>query len=473
MITAATRPEGPAADPAIVAAVGDVARPRAPAPFARDLGHLPGKSGILAGLATVYGTIRHGEDHWSRQIAQYGPVFHHMIGPDPFVVVADPELIWSAVRNEDGIWSSALPWTHMFLGLYPGQTGDSLLMLDFQPHKDARRLLQPAFSGPALAGYLDAAQDIYQPVIADWLRAGKVKLKPAVRRLFATVSAKIFMGIDDPAHAALMDRAMTDGWQGLYAMKKRSRWSMSWRRAVRGGTVLWNTFRPLVEGRRRSGGADLFSRICQSQEGTDWLDDDARMRLFINTMFGAFDTTAAGTAAMGALLARHPDWQERVRTEVLAASERPGADEVKALADTELFWKESLRLYPVAGTLVRQSLREVMLGEWRLPAATNVWFLTGAAQRDAKYWTDPMKVDPERFSPARAEDKRHKAIYLPFGAGAHACIGAQIANLEVKAFFHALLRRARLRPLSDAPLRHTYTPIGMLGGDVELAVDPL
>jgi cytochrome P450 len=464
-----------AVDPEILRIVGDVTRPRGVVRFNRDLDHLPGRSGALAGVQSLIGMVREGDGYLSSLARRYGPVFRHQMGRDPLVLVTDPDLIWTVARNEDHTWSAPLAWQHYFGGLFSSATSDGLLTLDQDPHRDARRLIQPAFGAQAIGGYVQSARAIIDREIEGWVRRGKIRFKAEVRRLFARVSAKVFMGIDDPGEAEMLDRAMTDGWQAVLAFSRRTRWGLGWRRAQRGIDTLWGAIRPRMDSRRGGDGTDLLSRICQTRDEATWLDDDdTRMRLFVGIMFGAFDTTASGSASMAYLLARHPSWQERLRDEVRAVSDAsPTPEALKKLEQQELVWKETLRLYPVAGLLSRATLREVTLGGFRIPARTMVSALTGTASRDPSWWTDPLRFDPERFSPARAEDKRHKATYLPFGAGAHACVGAQLAGVEVKTFWHALLTRCRMRLANDYEARHCYTPIGIVSGDVELILEPV
>jgi cytochrome P450 len=457
-------------DPEILAIAKDVARPRAFVPFSRALDHLPGRGGLVEGVSTAVGMRLRGERFLSDLAKKNGPVFQSMFGPMPVVFVADADLVWSILRNEERLWSSALVWRYYFGDLMPGDTGDGTLMLDFDFHRDARRLLQPAFSAQAIAGYLDDANALYERAIDEWLRRGHVSFKREVRALLARVSAKIFMGIDDERESERMDRLMNDGWGAVIALMKRSRFSWHWGRAERGLDTLWKSLRPRMD-ERRSGGKDLLSRICQTRDDADWLDDDTRMKIFISTMFGAFDTTASGLASMGYLLARNPIWQERLRREAAGSSSTP--DGLRTLEEHEWVWKESLRLYPVAGQSSRLSLRETELGGFPIPAAAHVVVMSGTLANDPKWWTAPQRFDPERFSPARAEDKRHKATFLPFGAGAHACVGAQVANVEVKAFWHAMLRRCRFRLARDYEARHGYTPLGTLSGDIDLVVERL
>jgi cytochrome P450 len=86
---------------------------------------------------------------------------------------------------------------------------------------------------------------------------------------------------------------------------------------------------------------------------------------------------------------------------------------------------------------------------------------------------DPQRFDPDRFSEARAEDKKHKGLFLPFGAGAHACIGLQLATAEAKGFWHAMLTRCRFRLERDYEGRHGFGPFGMVSGNVALVIERL
>ena len=59
---------------------------------------------------------------------------------------------------------------------------------------------------------------------------------------------------------------------------------------------------------------------------------------------------------------------------------------------------------------------------------------------DTECWSDPHQFDPERFADSRREHKNHRFGYVPFGGGAHKCIGMHFGTLEVKAILHQMLR---------------------------------
>jgi cytochrome P450 len=65
------------------------------------------------------------------------------------------------------------------------------------------------------------------------------------------------------------------------------------------------------------------------------------------------------------------------------------------------------------------------------------------AQTSENWWTDPLSFDPSRFSEERQEERNHRFAYVPFGAGAHKCIGMHFAILAAKIVLHQLLRKYR------------------------------
>ncbi|HMG24441.1 MAG TPA: cytochrome P450, partial [Kofleriaceae bacterium] len=136
-------------------------------------------------------------------------------------------------------------------------------------------------------------------------------------------------------------------------------------------------------------------------------------------------------------------------------------------------WKESLRLIPVVLRMERIPLGDVEVCGYPIAAGTLVLAMTGGIGHHPKWWTRPGSFDPERFSPERAEDRQHPGIFNPFGAGAHACVGMQLANLEMKQLWHRMLRACRFRLAPDYDGRHTFAPFGIVSGKVRLALEAL
>jgi cytochrome P450 len=464
----------PSVVPSVLQDVGDVSRPRrAPKPEI-DLSHLPGESGVVAMVRNTLGWMRRGNAHVLAQHRKFGPLYRTEFAGYTQVCVADPDMVMTIARD-DRTWSAALAWITFFGGIDPklnAASVDSPLFLDFEPHRDSRKLVQPAFSPAATASYFDAATGIFERTIDRWVADGRVSFKDAIRSLLVRVSTRIFLGEDSAA--AEFERALIDYWGGPLSLLKHPLLSPAWRRSIRGHRTLCDMLRARITDRRANGGDDMFSRLCARQEASATIDDDGLVRLVIGIMAAAFATTSSGLASMAYLLATHPEWQDRMREESLAVSRgRISFEDSKRLEVSAWVWKETMRLYPIAPYCARRALHDTQLGEWRIPAGTFVIALIAAVMQDGALWDNPQRFDPERFSEARAEDKKHKGYFLPFGTGPHTCTGMHLANAEVKAFWHAMVTRCRFRLERSYHGHHTYLPAGIVSGDVRLRIERL
>jgi cytochrome P450 len=76
-------------------------------------------------------------------------------------------------------------------------------------------------------------------------------------------------------------------------------------------------------------------------------------------------------------------------------------------------------------------------------------------------WSDPDAFDPERFAEPRREDKRHRFQDIPFGGGAHKCIGMNFGTAEVKSLLHHVLLAYRLEVPEGYEVEWDHTALVM------------
>lgn len=457
-------------DAALADLIGNPAAPRSLPMRVTPPDSVPGERGAWAAASELYGQLRHGVRAYAELRARYGDVHYFRFAFEPMVAVWDPDAINAILRNEDNVWSAGLGWDSVFAGLDP--SGDNLSFLsslDFDVHRSARKLVQPAFTANAIKGYIDLAAHHLDATIPSWIARGRIDFKHEVRALLARVANSIFTGLEDPAQVALVDRLLRESWRFPQAIVKHQL-GLTYRRGQRSHARLRAFFRELLPARRRATGADLFSRLCQAQD-TEGVSDDAVVGIFVGIMAGAYDTTSAAVASMAYLLATHPEWQERMGAELATVSDDARDwNALKKLEVSERVWKETLRLMPVSAFIPRRALREVELGGHRLAAGTAVAAAVGVIGHHPTWWTNPTQFDPDRFALERAEDKRHPALFLPFGAGAHGCVGMQLAGIEAKLLWHALLTRCRFTLTEPYRAEHTYTPLGCVSGRVGISL---
>jgi cytochrome P450 len=161
-------------------------------------------------------------------------------------------------------------------------------------------------------------------------------------------------------------------------------------------------------------------------------------------MMAAHDTTTSTLSSLLYELARHPEWQARVREECRAgAGETAGYDELGRLATLAMVVNETLRLHPPLSTIPRLASQDFEFGGYRVPSGSMVAIYPLHTHHMAEWWSEPYRFDPERFAPGRAEHERHPYAFIPFGGGAHMCIGYRFAELQIKAILYQLVRRYR------------------------------
>jgi cytochrome P450 len=459
-------------DPAIASVIQSATRPAGVPRLVAPPAAMPGRIGFVRGMQLILGSLRRGIVAAEQGRNQFGDIYRDTFLDRDVVFVWDADEIQKVMKNDSQIWSSAMGWDiAMFAGVdRRGGNIGTLLSVDFEDHKAARALVQPAFTMKAINGYLDVAKVAFGAAVPAWTEQRHVKFKATIRSLLARVANDIFTGIRDPEQVKVIDRALVKFWSGMMALSRNAWVSPTFRGSRRGFDTLYTTFLSLAPERRKSGGNDLFSHMVTATDGSN---DDQLVRLFLTIMFGAFDTTSAAVTSMAYLLAKHPEWQERLRAEAVALTGPIDATNLRTLKELEWAWKETLRLMPVAGFVPRRSLRETTIGDHTLPAGTMVLPMVGGIGRHPKWWKNPLTFDPTRFSPERAEDKQHPALSMPFGAGAHSCIGTQLAGFEMKILFHQMLTSCRWSLVNDYTANHTFTPMGSVSGDVALRLEPL
>jgi cytochrome P450 len=79
----------------------------------------------------------------------------------------------------------------------------------------------------------------------------------------------------------------------------------------------------------------------------------------------------------------------------------------------------------------------------RIPAGTGVDINPLYTHFMREIWPDPDRFDPLRFDP-EASRARHKFAYVPFGGGAHMCLGLNFASMQAKCFTWHFFKVTRL-----------------------------
>ena len=121
------------------------------------------------------------------------------------------------------------------------------------------------------------------------------------------------------------------------------------------------------------------------------------------------------------------------------------------LAYTERVIKEAMRLYPPAWAVARTALKDCEIGGYRLRRGNNVVISPWVMHRDARFFSDPAKFDPDRWSPERAA-VIPKFAYFPFGAGPRGCVGQSFAMMEAILLLATIAQQFRMETVPSPPV---------------------
>jgi cytochrome P450 len=407
---------------------------------------------------------------FTHQWETYGPVSPFPYLGERGVILLGPDACETALRNGDKAFANGPGWGRMVGPFF----NRGLMLLDFEEHHVHRRIMQEAFTRDRLAAYTARMHPAVARGMQGWGSDPAFKTYPALKQLTLDVAADIFMGGADHTSREEMDRVnrafiacvqAATGW--VRADVPFTRWG----RAFKARRVLEEFLRGYLPQKRAERTDDFFSVLChiETDEGERFGDDDV-VNHMIFLMMAAHDTSTITTSTMLQLLGQHPEWQERCREESLGLGGEPSLDELEGLTSLDLVMKEALRLRAPVPVLARRTVKETVVEGVRIPADTPVMVGVQFSHLMPELWSDPTAFDPERFSPARREDKSHRMAWEPFGGGVHKCIGLYFGGLEVKAILHRLLRGHTwsVDPSYVAPLDNHSLPFPKDGGPIHL-----
>jgi cytochrome P450 len=204
--------------------------------------------------------------------------------------------------------------------------------------------------------------------------------------------------------------------------------------AMRGLEQMIEYFGELLEYRREHPGEDMISDLLQEHPRWGRLDEDEIKAMCALMLFAGHETTTSTIASAVLTLIRHPDQL------ALLQSDPDG------LAGSAA--EESLRYEGAIKILHRWTLEDHEIRGREIKAGDRVYIAPASANRDPEKFEDP-----ERFDITRAPNP-----HIAFGKGIHACIGAQLARLEMRLALGSLVKRLPGLRLADPDAERHWVP---------------
>jgi cytochrome P450 len=413
----------------------------------------------------------------------YGNIAHYKFMGTPIVFINDPDYIREILVNQASSFVKERTVRRMKILL-----GEGLITSDDPIHKRQRRIAAPAFHRQRIAAYADqivasaaTQQKNWRPNQQIDISAASMQLSLEIvaRTLFNTPVTDDIRSINDEVNTIM------DLYNFIVAFPKIESFLhlpipgiTKFRRSkARLDAVVDRLIREHREAAANGepDKGDLLSMLLTSRDEEDTQHtgmSDEQVRDEVLTIFLAgYETVANGLTWTWYLLSQNPAVEANLHAEldiVLGTGDQhrlPTLADYAALRYTEQVFAESMRLYPPAWAMGRMSIRPVNLGPYRIPPGAHFFFSQYIMGRDPQYFPDPLRFDPDRFSPENRA-ARPKFTYFPFGGGNRQCIGESFAWMEGVFAIATIAQRWRMTYLgttaAEAQAKITLRPKGPL-----------
>ena len=393
----------------------------------------------------------------------FGPIGHYRFMGTTIVFVNEPEWINEILVNQAGSFIKERTLRRMKILL-----GEGLITSDDPIHMKQRRIAAPAFHRQRIAGY--AGQIVANAVATRdrWSEGQEIDVADEMMRLSLHIIAKTLFDTEVTAEVlSVADEVNTI--MGIYnflvafpRLESVLHWPIP-------GVVKFRKSRArldalvgrMIASRRVLSREELESRgdllsmlVAAHDEGETAGMTDTQVRDEVLTIFLAgYETVANALTWTWYLLSENPEAAGRMYAEVaeVLGGREATLEDYSRLKYTEMVFAESMRLYPPAWAMGRQSTEAVELGEYRIPPGAHFFFSQYVMHRSAEYWEAPLEFRPERHT-AEAKAERKRFVYFPFGGGRRQCIGEGFAWMEGVLGLATIAQRWRLRFVPTYPV---------------------
>ncbi len=394
----------------------------------------------------------------------FGKIAHYRFMGTTIVFVNEPEWINEILVNQASSFVRERTLKRMKILL-----GEGLITSDDPIHMRQRRIAAPAFHRQRIAGYADQIVANAAASAANWQAGQEIDISDEMMQLSLHIVAKTLFDSEVTADV-LSVRDEVNTIMGLYnflvafpRLESVLHWPipgvMKFRRSRARLDALVASMiasRRALTRQQLEERTDLLSLLmaARDDDATKTGMSDTQVRDEVLTIFLAgYETVANALAWTWYLLSQNPDAADKMYAEVEAVLGTTTATmhNFPRLKYTEMVFAESMRLYPPAWAMGRQSTKPVEFGPYRFPPQTHFFISQYIMQRSPEFWPDPLAFRPERHTP-EAKSERPRFVYFPFGGGGRQCIGEGFAWMEGVLALATIAQKWRLHFVPKYPI---------------------
>lgn len=401
---------------------------------------------------------------FERAARNFGDVVYFQLLHVPMTLLVHPDAIESVLLTDPANFHKSRDYRALAKVL-----GNGLLTSEGEVWRAQRKTLQPAFRRENILSYAPVMSACAESMLTGWSDGETRDLHQEMMALTLDIVGKALFGADVLRSArrvgVALETAMKQftrvaGWAFLLpeSFPVPGTWRMN--RATRQlDEVIYGIIRERRANSHNSRGgnsSDLLGSLLEIRDDDGSPLSDLQLRDNLMTLFLAgHETTAIALSWTWYLLAKNQETERKLHAELDEALDgrAPTAEDLPRLPYTEMVIKESMRLYPPAWGIGRQSRTDFEAGGYQLPARTNIFMLQWVTQRDPRWYSDAAQFLPERWAedPVRT-GKVPRFAYFPFGGGPRVCIGAGLAMMEATLLLATIAQRYKFALVPDHPV---------------------
>jgi cytochrome P450 len=393
------------------------------------------------GPAEAYSTTQDLLSWMHGHFKRYGDIYKASIYGTGAYVISSPEYAQHILRANWQNYTKGQEFKRVALLL-----GNGLVVSEGELWKKQRRMIQPAFHHDAIGALTGVITMANAALLGRWKEA-------ALKNDSVNVTRDISLMVLEVVLAAIFGPDYERVAPHFNILSDESARDLQFAQAFRAlGKIVVQ-----VAARRRNEKTNITDILgmlmaARDRDSGQAMPDHQLVNEIMTLIVAGHETTASTLNWAWYLLSQHPEVEEKLSTELenLTAGTCPGLDDLPKFTYARQDIDETLRLYPAVWLISRRALGDDRLGDYFVPAGTEIYISPYFIQRHPDLWQAPDRFNPERFGPGHSQD-RHSLAMLAFSAGPRNCIGEFLSRLEMQIHLMTIAKELRLRYAETAP----------------------
>jgi cytochrome P450 len=375
------------------------------------------------------------------QFNRFGDIYRASIYGTNVYVISSPQFVEHVLLRNWQNYPKGLAIKRIALLL-----GNGLMVSKGELWKRQRRMIQPAFNRSAIGSLCGMIAAANARLLAKWETAAHAGVSVNVTRDISLMILEIVLRSifgDDYDQVAPEFRVVSDETARDLAFAQIF-------------TAHSNMVARIIAQRRKEQriAGDFLGFLMQTRdrETGEAMSDALVIKETMTLIVAGHETTASTLNWTWYLLSENSDVEAKLSDELhrMPLHAYPGSEDLTKYSYVRKVLEEAMRLYPPGWLLTRRAVKDDQLGDYFVPAGTEIYISPYYVQRHPGLWQAADRFDPDHFD-ADLSPNAHPTAMLPFSIGPRNCIGEHLARMEMQIHLIMIASRLRLRLIDRRP----------------------